>query len=69
MATFRYIGTETKANGKVDVRCRNSAGETLQWLDVTPNSTVIDVGSDAKCLKDFEYAVNASGAFTYQRVS
>lgn len=45
MPNFKYVGTRTKPNGKVDVnlpRCSHGT-EPIEVLDVTPNETVIAV--------------------------
>ena len=69
MATFRYIGTMVKANGRVDVRCKDSTGTPMEWNDVEPNVTVIDVGNDNHVILSFENAVDIFNNFTYQRIT
>jgi hypothetical protein len=69
MATFKYIGTLTKADGTVDVRCEDSAGVMCEWDAVVPNVSVIDVGADARLIKCFDNAVDMMGNYTYEKVS
>lgn len=53
MALFKYVGSKTKANGKVDVRVG-----TYSFEDITPNTYTIEVATDSKEEKALEYAVD-----------
>lgn len=45
MANFKYVGTKTKANGKIDLKLPRCSHGTppAEFLDVIPNVTVITV--------------------------
>jgi hypothetical protein len=44
MAQFKYIGTRTKDNGKVDVRIgKPNMAWYYEFIDVTPNVDIIEV--------------------------
>jgi hypothetical protein len=45
MANFKYVGTKTKPNGKVDLklpRCSHGTA-AIEVFDIVPNSTLINV--------------------------
>jgi len=69
MASFRYIGTLVKANGKVDVRVPQNDGTILTFEDVEPNVTVIDAGADAFGIRALDNGVDMLGSLVYERVS
>lgn len=69
MATFKYIGTLVKANGKVDVRVPQGDGTSLYFEDVQPNVTVLDAGDDAFGIRALEYGVDILGALVYERIN
>ena len=54
MAQFKYIGTYTKPNGKVDVKI-GSPNYTwyIEFLDVEPNVDILDV-SDPKQIANLQ---------------
>jgi hypothetical protein len=68
MAQFKYIGLQTKADGKIDVRVPKSDGSFQMFTNITPNLTVIDTTDDLS-IKALEYAVDLSGMFTYERTA
>lgn len=44
MAQFKYIGSRTKANGKVDIRIgKPGMAWYYEFLDVTPNVDIVEV--------------------------
>ena len=68
MAQFRYIGIQTKPDGKIDVRVPLVSGAWQSFTDVIPNTTIIDV-SDNRAIKALEYAVGTDGMFLYERIA
>ena len=68
MAQFRYIGLQTKPDGKIDVRVPTSDGSWQMFNNIIPNDTIIDT-SDDQAIKALEYAVDLSGMFTYERIA
>lgn len=67
MATYRYIGTMKKPNGKVDVVVPKADGTKLRFNDVTPEVDIIDVGDDVISIKAMDYAVGLANEFLYER--
>jgi hypothetical protein len=68
MASFKYIGLQTKEDGKIDVRVPSADGSWQTFTDVVPNVTVIDV-TDPYAIQALDYSVDPTGLFTYERVA
>lgn len=69
MAVFRYIGSLTKANGKIDVIVPKADGTKVKFADVTPDTGSIDVGDDEISIAALENSVDLMGQYNYERVS
>jgi hypothetical protein len=68
MASFKYIGLQTKENGTIDVKVPKLNKTWQTFTGVIPNTTVIDV-TDAKSIAALEYAVDQNGLFIYERTA
>ena len=61
MATFKYVGSLTKPNGKVDLMVG-----TLEFLDITPDSFEIVVTDGSRNEKYLEHATDPKdGTYLY----
>ena len=60
MATFKYVGENTKENGKVDIRVGS-----YEFLDCTPDTYEITVTDGSQEEKALENAVDIDGTYLY----
>jgi len=60
MATFKYVGADTKANGKIDLKVGD-----YQFNDVTPDVFEIVVPDGSKEESYIEHARDLAGTFIY----
>jgi hypothetical protein len=61
MATFKYVGSKTKANGKVDVKVGD-----YTFTDVTPDSFEITVPDGSREEKSLEQSKDVfDGTYNY----
>ena len=61
MSMFKYVGTKTKANGKVDIRVGG-----LEFKDITPDVFEIEVADGSKEEKYLEQAMDIlDGTYLY----
>ena len=68
MATFKYIGSATKANGKVDVIVPKKDGTKQTFTDVTPNVTEIVV-TDPKSIKSLQNSQDLDHLYNYDEIA
>lgn len=68
MAQFKYIGVQTKDDGKVDVRVPKMDGTWQSFSNIVPNTTIIDV-TDERAIQALDLAVDNSGMFLYERIA
>lgn len=61
MATFKYVGSNAKSNGKIDIRVGN-----YEFLDIEPGVDDIIVPDDSQEEKALEFAQDPlDGTFLY----
>lgn len=61
MSVFKYVGSKTKSNGKIDIKVGD-----LSFSDVTPNSFEINVADGSKEEKYLEQAKDIfDGTYLY----
>lgn len=68
MARFRYVGTMTKENGRVDVKVATGQNKVmLNFVDVEPNVTVMEV-EDEHAIRYLDVAMGLMGEKLYERI-
>ena len=72
MAQFKYIGTHTKDNGKVDVKIgKTGMPWYIEFLDVEPNVTIIEITDERqiRCLQNHKDMLDQPPTVDFEQIS